>query len=372
MSVYKRKGGKTYLYDFWTGGRRFYGDTDCAEKREAERVEASLKIKAKASITNAAPGTPMTWGAASSRWYDEVGQHHKAIDVTLIALEWLSREVGNDTPLVDIDDNFVARLVAKRRAQKRQVGRRKDRAKQRKVSNATVNRTMTEPLRKVCIRARKVWKSPVADVDWGEHMLAEPKERVREASLSEEAAVMGKLDRGYDEAMQFAFDNGVRRMEVLALLKTQVNFFTRDFKVLGKGGIERTIPMSERTFEQLWRLKDTPTDYVFTFVAKRTNQRLKQIKGQHYPLTDHGLRSAQRRAIAKAGVANFRPHDARHTNATRILRKSNLRVVQQLLGHADVATTAKYAHAMKEDVRDALNAVHEAPALSPKKSAESE
>ncbi|MBY5837123.1 tyrosine-type recombinase/integrase [Rhizobium leguminosarum] len=57
-----------------------------------------------------------------------------------------------------------------------------------------------------------------------------------------------------------------------------------------------------------------------------------------------------------AGVTNFRFHDTRHTAATRVLRKSNLRVAQRLLGHADIATTAKYTHALDDDLRDALEA----------------
>ncbi|EHS52593.1 integrase family protein [Rhizobium sp. PDO1-076] len=51
------------------------------------------------------------------------------------------------------------------------------------------------------------------------------------------------------------------------------------------------------------------------------------------------------RAAPSAGVQSFRFHDTRHTTATRILRASNLKVTQRLLGHADIATTTKYAHA---------------------------
>lgn len=51
-------------------------------------------------------------------------------------------------------------------------------------------------------------------------------------------------------------------------------------------------------------------------------------------------------AIARSGVKDFRFHDTRHTAATRVLRESNLRVVQTLLGHSDVKTTTKYPHAI--------------------------
>jgi integrase len=127
--------------------------------------------------------------------------------------------------------------------------------------------------------------------------------------------------------------------------------------VTGKGNKTRTIPMSQAIYDLLWRLKDDHPIKVFTYVARRTLKHRKLIKGKRYPLTEAGLKTAVRRAVPDAGVENFRFHDMRHTAATRALRKSNLRVVQKLLGHSDVTTTAKYAHAMDDDIRDALEAM---------------
>jgi len=82
----------------------------------------------------------------------------------------------------------------------------------------------------------------------------------------------------------------------------------------------------------------------------------KLCRGQRYPLTEAGLRSASRRAVPRSGVKDFRFHDIRHTTATRVLRKSNQRVVQRLLGHSDVKTTTQYAHTLDDDVLSALEA----------------
>lgn len=363
MSVYKRKGAATYLYDFWVEGRRFTGDTGKAEKREAVKERDRVKRKAKAQIEKdkAALNGPMTFGVAAARYMSEVGEHQVNSMTTLACLEWLETAIGKNTLLTSINDDVVAKLVAKRRRQMRRVGN--DKTPKRPVGPATVNRTMTEPLRKVMIRARRVWKVSVEEVNWTEHMLEEPQERVREASKSEEAKTMAKLGRGYEHAVRFAFINGCRRMEIVGLKNTDVDFFTRQFTVTGKGGRQRTIPMNDATYALLWDLKDDPTDYVFTYAAARSDARKKLVKGQRYRITDAGLREAMRRATKAAGVENFRFHDTRHTAATRVLRKSNMKVVQELLGHADIATTARYAHAMKEDVRAALNAA--SPVKSP-------
>jgi integrase len=363
MSVYKRKGGKTYEYDFWVKGRRFTGDTGKADKREAQRELERLRTDAKATVERegAAANGPMTFAAAAVRYMNEVGNYQVNALTTLASMEWLERAIGKTTPLTTIDDNLVSKLVAKRRAENRKVGNAD--TPKRPVSGATVNRTMTEPLRKVLRRAAKTWKVPVGEVEWSQHMLDEPQERVREASKGEEAKIMARLSRGYENAVRFAFINGCRRMEIVGLKKTDVDFFSRQFTVTGKGGKSRVIPMNEATYDLLWAIKDDPTEYVFTYEAGRTDPRKRLVKGQRYRITDAGLRSAMRRQTKAAGVDNFRFHDIRHTTATRVLRKSNLRVVQELLGHSDVATTTKYAHAMKEDVRAALNAA--SPVKSP-------
>ena len=63
------------------------------------------------------------------------------------------------------------------------------------------------------------------------------------------------------------------------------------------------------------------------------------------------------RTRKRAGVVDFRIHDLRHTGATRTLRASkNLRAVQEMLGHADIKTTMRYAHALVDDVAEAMTA----------------
>lgn len=362
MSVYRRKGAATFSYDFKFQGHRFSGDTGKTSKREARVAEGVEREKAKKHVgTLAKLDAPRNWGEASTRWFNEVGTHHVNIEQTLLALAWLEKHIGKSRALPAIDDNFVAGLVAKRRLEKRHgKGWKRDQM----VSAATVNRTVTEPLRKVILRAQKVWRVPVGDIDWSKHMLAEPQERVREATEEQEAGIMAGLDRGYDVAAEFLFINGLRQMEVVGMMKQGVNFFgLGSFTVTGKGGKTRVIPMTARSRAILWDMKDTDGETVFGYTAARTDRRKKLVKGRRYPLTRSGLRTALRRAISGAGVEDFHPHDIRHTAATRVLRGSNIRVVQKMLGHADLATTGKYAHAMVEDVRAAMEAA--SPTKSP-------
>lgn len=360
MSVFKRPGKDTYEYDFEYRRHRFCGGTGEANKREALAFERRRKDEAKKEVdakfaAQAAIETPRTWEVAATRWWHEVGQHHKNHKTTFACLAWLSQNIGGKTPLEKIDSNRVALLVAKRRNEVRRVGKVENRGK--RVGAATVNRTMIEPLRKVLRRAGELWGSPVAKIRWADHMLDEPQERVREASLGEEEAIMAHVGRGYEAAVLFAFRTGCRRMEVIGLQWTDIDFFTKHFTVRGKGSRSRTVPMADDVHDLLWGLRGTGSKFVFTYTAARTDKRKGVVRGERYPLTDAGFRSALRRAIKKAGVENFRPHDARHTAATRTLRASgNMKVVQRTLGHANLETTSKYAHVMSEDIRAALNA----------------
>jgi integrase len=224
---------------------------------------------------------------------------------------------------------------------------------------------MTEPLRKVMTRAANVWDVPVGRVHWRLHMLAEPQERVREASQGEEGAILSQVGDGYREAVRFTFMNGCRLEEVVGLEWPRVDFFGRQFTVIGKGRKSRVIPMNTETFELLWAERNRHPAKVFTFVAKRNDPAEHHVKGERYPMTYAGLQNTFRRAARRAGVQNFHFHDIRHTAATRTGRKSSLTVVQKLLGHSNIATTARYTHAMVEDVRDALEAA--SPTKSPTK-----
>jgi integrase len=354
MSVFKRKNAKEYSYDFIVGGTRFSGNTGTANQREAKREEDRLKAAARKEVESRRSHTDLTFEQAALRWVKEVGQHHKNALTSLKDVERLIERIGARTLISQIGNDLVAQVVAARRQDKRNVGNgKKDHGP---VSNATVNRSTTELLRKILRRAGKLWKCSVQDIHWSEHILKEPKERVREASAQEETLLLRHLSEGYDTAFRFALMAGCRLEELTDLTWGRVDFFTRAFSVTGKNDDTRTIPMSQAIFDLLFAQQGHHQEYVFTYVARRNDVRKGLVKGQRYPVTYYGLQIAVRRAVNKAGIVDLRMHDTRHTAATRTLRVSNLRVVQHLLGHADITTTAKYAHAQNEDIRAALDA----------------
>jgi integrase len=286
----------------------------------------------------------MTLNIAADRYWLEVGSFHKRPDNTLRSLAWITRTIGKNKLLTEITNAVVAEAVAVRRGGN--------------VKAATVNRYVTEMLRKVINRARDVWEVDTAKIKWGAHLLKEPKERVRELSADEEERLFAALKADYHPVVLFALKSGCRLSECVNLTWPQIDWGNRLIRIHGKGDVIATIPMSPALRAILWPLRGKNDQRVFTFV---------DLSGDVCPVSVPGLDTAFGRALARAGIVDFHFHDLRHTFATRLLRANgNIRVVQKMLRHTDIATTTKYAHAQDEDVRSALDEMEAAsPAKSP-------
>ena len=177
MSVYKPKSSPFYHFDFQVRGTRFCGSTGCRDRRQAEAVERAERERAK-SLSRRDRDLPRSYGEAAARFWNEVGQHNATADDTRRNLVWLGDAIGEDTLLRDIDGDLVSKIIAKRRGERSKNGGKL-------VTNATVNRTVTEPLKRLLGRA-KAWGVRLDhEPDWRKHLLPEPQERVRELAEEE-------------------------------------------------------------------------------------------------------------------------------------------------------------------------------------------
>jgi integrase len=347
MGIRKRDNG-IYQYRFVVKGRAFSDTTGTADAREAKRIEDEARQRAIAEIRKgpAAAGKPLTVAQAIDRFWNEVadatytGTYRQTV---WTALQWLKTDsgIGTHTLLRELTPGLIEQAIGKRRGER--------------VKAATVNRTVTELLRRVWLRARDVWDVPVRPIEWKKHMLAEPKERIRALDAKEETAIFDSIPDDYRAVIAFMLKSGFRLHEAVNLRQRDIDWTGATIRVIGKGKIASTIPLSTELRAILTPLR-APTQFVFTYVAQRTSGG--RIKGERYPITYEGLKTAWRRygAPGKADVADFRLHDLRHTAATRLGRKANIKVVQRFLRHENAATTAKYLHAFDDDVRAAMEA----------------
>lgn len=370
MSVFKSKKSPYYQYDFQWQGRRFFGSTKRTNRREAEAVEqAELDSARKQVAVVAAASTSLQIDDVAGRYWNEIGQHHKGAVHTWRDIARLVEHFGKTMLLTEIGDDEVARLVAWRR------GHRIVRTKRRRpkgapeaplISNATVNRSTTEVLKKLFTRAKAWGIRFEREPNWKSHWLVEPQERVRELVGDEGDRLEQATRQDYGPFFAFARASGLRLSECL-LRWPQVDWETRQIRRPGKGGKLVTAPITSTIREILWPLRGHDAEHVFTYLAQRTRDG--RIKGERYPLTYAGVKIMWRRLRKKAGVEGFRFHDFRHDVGTKLLRQTgNLKLVQRALNHADIKTTTKYAHVLDDEVAAALERIQKPSTESREKS----
>jgi integrase len=123
--------------------------------------------------------------------------------------------------------------------------------------------------------------------------------------------------------------------------------------ILGKGGKKKLIPLPIDVCDRLLALVLDRDGYMFLLPEK-----LRRDGGIEPPhrMSYRAFYSAFKRALERANVDDFRIHDLRHTAATHLLRNTgNLKMVQKLLRHSNIKTSAKYAHIFDDELRDALD-----------------
>ncbi|EGQ9809066.1 site-specific integrase [Vibrio parahaemolyticus] len=174
--------------------------------------------------------------------------------------------------------------------------------------------------------------------------------RIRYLSESEEAALLNALaareaqlcedNDSYQYAdfftplITFAMHTGMRKGEMLTLRWESVSFENRYLTILSenaKSKKKRTIPMNDTVFNMLsqWRAQNLNEEYVFVHEGK-------QVSFFQYPWQN---------LLKAAGIENFRFHDLRHHFASKLVMAGvDLNVVRELLGHADLKMTLRYAH----------------------------
>ncbi len=359
MSAYRPKGSPFYHFDFQIGGDRFHGSTKRTNRREAEAVERTEKDRAKQrQAEGRVASTSLQLDHVVGRYWLEVGQHHSGENSknTWRDLERLVEYFGPTRLLNEITDNEVAQLVAWRR------GHRVIRSEKRKaeeyprISNATVNRSTTEVLKKLFTRAKTAWRVRFdAEPNWRVHMLAEPQERIRELVGDEGARLHEATREDYVPFFSFARASGLRLRECL-LEWPDVNWEAGEIRKLGKGGKLVAVPVTGTIRAILWPLRGQHPRSVFTYTAVRT--RAGRVRGERYPLTYNGVKSIWKRIRKGAAVDGFRFHDFRHDVGTKLLRETgNLKLVQKALNHSDIKTTTRYAHVLTEEVAAALDKI---------------
>jgi integrase/recombinase XerD len=156
--------------------------------------------------------------------------------------------------------------------------------------------------------------------------------------------------------IELLYATGLRVSEVVSLKVNQVNLEAGYLTVVGKGRKERAVPVGQYARESLNAylsearpalLRGRASNYLFV------TRRAKPMTRQAFGLL---LRKRVRQAEVRAKVS---PHTLRHAFATHLVEGgADLRAVQMMLGHADIATTQIYTHVARERLREVHRKFH--------------
>jgi len=164
---------------------------------------------------------------------------------------------------------------------------------------------------------------------------------------------LGLRDRAMVETL---YASGLRVSELVNLRLHEVGFNEGVLRALGKGSKERLVPLGEQAIDWLGRyLKEARREILD---GQQSDALFVTARGG--PMTRQAFWQLIKRYALRAGIAPERlsPHVLRHAFATHLLNHgADLRVVQLLLGHADISTTQIYTHVARERLK-ALHATH--------------
>src|SRR6266705_1381518 len=126
-------------------------------------------------------------------------------------------------------------------------------------------------------------------------------------------------------------------------------------RVGGKGNKQRLVPLAQKTLERLRQLWPSHRSPLWLFPAVTRHGFKHSVAHNAGPIHHSTLQRAFRRALQQSGVRKqAHVHSLRHSMATHLLEAGvNLRVIQNILGHATPTTTALYTH-LTQQVRDSV------------------
>lgn len=155
--------------------------------------------------------------------------------------------------------------------------------------------------------------------------------------------------------LELLYGTGLRISELILLTLNDIDLTNCTVRCMGKGRKERIVPINDYVIKYLnLYLKERPK-------LEKKNQYKELFLNNHgKPITRQGFFKILKKLLVSKGLnSNVSPHTLRHSFATHLLENgADLRVIQEMLGHSDIATTRIYTHISNQKVRNDYNEYH--------------
>jgi integrase/recombinase XerC len=198
----------------------------------------------------------------------------------------------------------------------------------------------------------KLTTSPKLDRRLPECLSKEELDRLLSAPSQDTA--QGIRDRAI---LEIIYASGMRISEIVSLNLGQVNLDTGEIKVLGKGSKERMVLIGNMAITSLKKYLEAGRPRLVCLKGDRVALFINRFGKR---LSQRSIQNMLERTALKAGIdKHVYPHLLRHTFATHMLDGgADLRVVQELLGHASLGTTQVYTHVTQAQAKKVYLAAH--------------
>ena len=171
--------------------------------------------------------------------------------------------------------------------------------------------------------------------------------------------IEGLRDRAILETL---FSTGLRVAELAGLNRDQINLEKREFGVIGKGRKARVVFLTESACNWLARYQRMRKDnYLPLFIRyKGKKHKIEDKDGEDQRLTPRSIERLVEKYVKLTGLTvKATPHTLRHSFATDLLiNGADLRSVQEMLGHSNIATTQIYTHVTNAQLKNVHSRFH--------------
>lgn len=151
--------------------------------------------------------------------------------------------------------------------------------------------------------------------------------------------------------LEVMYATGLRVTELVDLKIGDLHLSIGLLQTIGKGDKERIIPLGDYAIQWIEKYLEEARPIL---IKKNQNETHLFVNHHGKPLSRQGVWKNLKQIVQEAGInKNITPHTLRHSFATHLLENgADLRIVQELLGHADISTTQIYTHITKQRMAD--------------------
>ncbi len=233
---------------------------------------------------------------------------------------------------------------------------------ERNFSERSINRMLSsvKGFFRFLAREGEILKNPAGDIQGMKLPLRLPKaislKQIEQMLLLAESSSSSQRDRAIIDLL---YSSGLRVSELVGLELADVNFIGRFLRCKGKGSKERVVPFGKRAQrlmkayidgERLEILSKRRKQSSFLFINRSGTKISRQTV---WKIIKYYISAVDSNSVGKG------PHALRHSFATHLLnRGADVRVVQELLGHSNVATTQIYTHIKEPALKDVHKRFH--------------